>query len=118
MMDENLPPDVVIVPSSEAPFRKVIDSTTMLTLARFGMPIVVTALGYFMIATISDLKTGQKEGLSELKEGNRLVWVQVSKIADAQSAANAVQSGLSVKVDSAVKQLDHLQAQVDSLPKR
>lgn len=105
-------------PIDDQPFRRAIDSTLMLTLARFFMPTVVGILGYFIVVTINDLKAGQKDGLSELKEGNRLVWIQVSKIADAQSATNAIQSGLSVKVDGAVKQLDRLQAQVDSLPKQ
>ncbi len=85
----------------------MIDSTVMLTLARFGMPTVLAIIGYFMVTTLSDLKTTQHE-----------VGRQVSKMVDTQSIANAMQSGLSVKVDSAVKQLDHLQAQVDSLPKR
>jgi cell division protein FtsB len=105
-------------PSDEPSFRKVIDSTTMLTLARFFMPVVLAVIGYFMVTTINDLKAGQRDGLSQLKEGQTQVWVQISKIADAQATTNTVQSALSSKVDGAVKQLDHLQVQVDNLPKR
>jgi hypothetical protein len=93
-------------PTDDQPFRKAIDSTLMLTLARFFMPVVVAVLGYFLTTTLSDLRAA-----------NQQIWVQLSKIADVQSATNSMQSGLSVKVDSAVKQLDHLQAQVDSLPR-
>jgi hypothetical protein len=108
---------MVDVPDKNAPFRAAIDSTLAITFARFGMPVVVAVLGYFAMTTINDLKAGQKDGLNELKEGNRQVWVQVSKIADAQAATNIVQGTLSAKVDGAVKQLDHLQVQVDSLPR-
>lgn len=94
-------------PTEEQPVRKAIDSTVMLVLARFFMPMVVAVLGYFLITTLGDLK-----------DANRQVWVQLAKIVDGQAQASAVQSGLSVRVDGAVKQLDHLQAQVDSLPRR
>jgi hypothetical protein len=109
---------MVDVSDRNAPFRAAIDSTVAITFARFFMPAVVSILGYFMISTINDLKAGQKDGLSELKDGQRQVWVQVAKIADAQATTNTVQGALSAKVDGAVKQLDHLQVQVDSLPKR
>lgn len=109
---------MVDVPDKNAPFRSMIDSTAMLAVTRFAWPVVLGLLAWLGATQLNDLKAGQKDGLSELKEGNRLVWIQVSKIADAQSATNAIQSGLSVKVDGAVKQLDRLQAQVDSLPKQ
>lgn len=108
---------MVEVPDKNAPFRAAIDSTAMLTLARFGMPIVVAALGALLMYTLNDLKTGQRDGLSELKTGQQQVWLQISKMTDAQATTNAMQSGLSVKVDAAVKQIDHLQVQVDNLPK-
>jgi hypothetical protein len=109
---------MVDVPDKNAPFRAAIDSTLAITLARFGMPVVVMLLGYFFSTMMSDLKTGQRDGLNELKEGNRQVWSQVSAIATAQAAANTAQGSLSAKVDGAVKQLDHLQIQVDSLPRK
>lgn len=92
------------VPPDDQPFRKAIDSTLMLTLARFFMPVVVAVLGYFLVTTLGDLK-----------DANRQVWIQLAKIVDGQAQANAVQSGLSVRVDGAVKQLDRLQMQVDGL---
>lgn len=98
---------MVDVPDENASFRKVIDSTLAITLARFFMPMVVAVLGYFLATT-----------LSELKDANRQVWVQLAKMVDGQATSNAVQSGLSVRVDSAVKQLDHLQIQVDGLQRK
>jgi hypothetical protein len=93
--------------NGEQPFRKAIDSTVMLAIARFLMPAVVAVLGYFLSSTLDDLK-----------RANQNVWQQVNKMADAQVQTNIMQSGLSVKVDNAVKQLDHLQLQVDGLPRR
>ena len=88
------------------PVRAAIDSTVMLILARFFMPVVVAALGWFMTSV-----------LDELKRTNHQMQVQLEKLNDTQTATNMMQSGLSVKVDNAVKQIDHLQMQLDSLPK-
>lgn len=88
-------------------FRKFIDSTTAITLARFFMPLVVAVLGYFLSTTLSDLKFS-----------NQQIWAQLGKMIDAQAVTNAAAAGVSAKVDAAVKQLDHLQGQVDSLPRR
>ena len=127
------PRDTVNIPASDAPFRKMVDSTAMLSIARFVMPAlgmsVLGVLGYLMAAQLTDIKTGQKEGLAELKasqlaglnevkDGQKQVWAQVSKIAESQSASVAIVSGLSVQVNNTSKQLDHLQTQVDSLPRK
>jgi hypothetical protein len=89
------------------PVRAAIDSTTMLVLARFFMPTVVAVLGYLLTVTLDDLKTQ-----------NREMWSQIRRLTDTEAAATSVQTGLSAKVDGTVKQLDHLQQQVDSLPRR
>ena len=109
---------MVDVPDRDAPFRAAIDSTLAITFARFGMPVVVMILGYFFSTTLSDLKTGQKDGIAEMRDGQSKVWVQMGKVVEAQSASVAIQSGLSVQVANTAKQLDHLQTQVDSLPRR
>jgi hypothetical protein len=106
---------VVDVPDKDAPFRSLIDSTLAITFARFGMPVVVMLLGYLFSTMLSDLKTGQKEGLADLKDGQSKVWVQIGKVVEAQAATNSIQSGLSVQVANTSKQLDHLQTQVDGL---
>src|ERR1700674_1646409 len=106
---------MVDVPDKDAPFRKIIDSTLMILIARFVMPITIAALGWFLTSMITDLKAGQKEGLTELRDGQKQVWLQISKMVDAQATTNVIQSGLSVQVNNTAKQLDHLQAQVDSL---
>ena len=96
------------------------------------MPIIATAilgaLGWFGTTALTDIKTsqilglnevkaGQMAGLNELKDSQKLIWVQITKMVDAQATTNVIQSGLSVQVNNTAKQLDHLQAQVDSLPK-
>src|SRR5208282_2993534 len=101
----------------DPPLRKVIDSTVMLYIARFAIPLLVTTAVSTLGWIINDLKTGQKEGLGELREGQHQVWIQIGRLAETQATTNNVQSGLAVKVDSAVKQLDHLQVEVDSLQK-
>ena len=75
----------------------------MLVLARFLMPVVVAALGWLMTSAVDDLKASVKE-----------TWVQLGKINEAQHQANAVQSGLVAKVDGVMRQVDHLQTQVDN----
>ena len=82
------------------PVRAAIDSTVMLVLARFFMPVVVAVLGFMMSTTLYDLRT------------------QLRKVVDIQLMAGGLQAGLTAKVDGAVKQLDHLQQQVDNLPRR
>jgi hypothetical protein len=108
---DGLPPEgTVNVPAENAPFRKVIDSTSMITVARL-MPILATALlgalSWFGTTMLNDLKAGQMQ-----------VWTQVSKLADSQSASVAVVSGLSVQVANTAQQLTRLQTQFDSLPRR
>ena len=117
-LPKNLPADSVVVPSSDAPFRKVIDSTVMISVARFVMPLLTAAALTGLGWVINDLKAGQRDGLAELKDGQRQVWSQMSKMADTQAATNSVQAGLVGTVTGVVKQIDRLQAQVDSLPRR
>jgi hypothetical protein len=106
---------MVDVPDEHAPFRKIIDSTLMLTLARFAMPMVVGLLGWLFSTMLSDLKSGQRDGLSELKTGQQQVWTQMGKLSDVQTANSIALGTLSSKVDGGLKQLDHLQMQVDGL---
>jgi hypothetical protein len=89
------------------PVRAAIDSTVMLVLARFLMPSVVAVVGWFAISALDDLK-----------QTNKSLSVQVIKVGDAQAAVVSAQAGLTAKVDGAVKQLDHLQIQVDRLQQR
>jgi hypothetical protein len=127
-LPKNLPADSVVVPSSDAPFRKIIDSTVMISVARFVMPALLTVAVGGLGWVINDLKAGQREGLAELKasqlaglnevkDGQKQVWVQIGKMADSQSASVAIVSGLSVQVANTAQQLTHLQTQFDSLPR-
>jgi hypothetical protein len=109
---------MVDVPDKNAPFRAAIDSTVMITIARFGMPIALAAVGWFVTEMLTDLKKGQEVAITEYRDGHRQLWTQVGKINDVQTS-NSIQLGtLTSKLDGGLKQLDHLQAQVDSLPRR
>jgi hypothetical protein len=112
------PQDTVNVPADTAPFRKIIDSTTMLAVVRFAWPAILMLLGYLGSMQLSDLKEGQKTGLAELKTGQTQVWVQMGKLSDAQTVNSVAIGTLTSKMDGGLKQLDHLQAQVDRLPSR
>lgn len=79
------------------PIRAAIDSTFMLTMARFFMPVVVAVLGYFLAGT-----------LDEIKRDSRAMQTQISHVSEQQAQAGALLS-------ATVKQLDHLQGQVDGL---
>jgi hypothetical protein len=109
---------MVDVPDENAPFRKAIDSTVMLTIARFAMPFLVTVALTGLGWVINDLKAGQKEGLGELRDGQKQVWQQIGKMVDVQSTLTVVQGVTVSKVDDIKQRVDHLQVQVDSLPRR
>ncbi len=103
--------------------RKLIDNTFMLYAARFVVPLIgfaaTTALaiiGWFVTTTLTDLKKGQETGIVEFRDSQRQVWTQMGKLNDTQTASSVALSSLSSKVDGSIKQLDHLQAQVDKLP--
>lgn len=89
------------------PVRAAIDSTAMLVLARFFMPAVVAVLGWLLAGMLDDLK-----------HANQAMQVQILHVSEQQSDGQARAAGAIAKLDAAVKQLDRLQAQVDSLAKR
>jgi len=91
-------------PDASDPVRAAIDSTAMLVLARFFMPAVVAVLGWFLTSVLGDLK-----------EANRTMQSQLMRLAEQQAQASALSSGVVVRLDGTVKQLDRLQVQVDSL---
>jgi len=84
--------------------RKAIDSTTMLVLARFLMPVVVAIMGWFVTRTLDDLK-----------ENEMRVQTRLERLWEAQATTNVQAATLTGKVDAAVHQLDRLQAQVDKV---
>lgn len=108
---------MVDVPDKNAPFRAAIDSTIMITIARFGMPLAIAILGWFVTTTLNDIKTGQRDGLAELKTGQMQVWVQMGKLNEGQTTNSIALGSLESKVDGGLKQIDHLQMQVDGLQK-
>lgn len=92
-------------PSAD-PVRAAIDSTVMLVLARFFMPAVVGALGWFLSGVLADLK-----------QDSRTMQMQLLHLTEQQAQASTVSSGVIARLDATVKQLDRLQVQVDGLAK-
>lgn len=82
------------------PVRAAIDSTLLLVMARFFMPVVVAVLGYFLAGVLDDIR-----------RDSRTLQGQISHLSEAQAHSSAL-------LTATVKQLDHLQTQVDNLPKR
>jgi hypothetical protein len=108
---------MVDVPDKNAPFRAAIDSTVMITIARFGMPVALAAVGWFVTTMLTDLKKGQEVAITEFRDGHKQLWQQVGKLNDIQTT-NSIQLGtLTSKLDGGLKQIDHLQIQVDGLQK-
>jgi hypothetical protein len=68
----------------------------MLVLARFFMPIVVGVLGWFLTGT-----------LDELRHDNKTMQGQIYRLSEQQAQVGAAMA-------ATVKQLDHLQTQVDN----
>lgn len=88
------------------PVRAAIDSTTMLVLARFFMPIVVAILGYFLTGVLDDMK-----------QANHALEHQIQHVSEQQADAQARAAAAVATLNAAVKQLDRLQTQVDSIAK-
>jgi transcriptional regulator GlxA family with amidase domain len=106
---------MVDVPDQDAPFRAAIDSTLMITIARFGMPVALAVVGWFVTTMLTDLKKGQEVAITEFRDGHKQLWTQVGKLNEAQTSNSISLGTLTSKLDGGLKQLDHLQIQVDSL---
>lgn len=55
--------------NTNEPVRRIVDSTVMMTFARFVMPIAITIIGYFVVTSISDFK-----------DQNARMWVAIAKM--------------------------------------
>ena len=95
-------------PGSKEPLRRVVDSTIAIAFARFFMPVVLAVIGWFLVTTITDMK-------SEIRDGNAALWsvmrsVQTSLIGQATDIAVLKQSK-----DETTKAVDRLTGIVDKL---
>lgn len=89
------------------PVRAAIDSTFMLVLARFFLPGVIGLLGYLLTGVLTDLK-----------QANQNIQVELVHLTAQQSNSQTLAAGISAKLDATAKQLDRVQGQVDALGRR
>jgi hypothetical protein len=105
--------------------RKFIDNTAMLYAARFGMPILgflmmtaLSVIGYLINNAVGDIKKGQETAIVEFHSGQQQVWSRLDKVNETLASTNNVQYGLVATVNGVKQQVDHLQMQVDTLPRK
>ena len=98
-------------PGPKEPLRRVVDSTVAIAFARFFMPIALAIIGYFMITTISDIKT-------EIRTTNAAIWVAVKDIANKVNVQSSDVSSLKTANEYTTKSVDRLTAVVDQLSRK
>jgi hypothetical protein len=115
----------LVTQPDDGPARKFIDATPMLYAARFGMPalgflatVALAVMGWLITTAVADIKKGQETAIIEFHSGQQQVWTQLGKMNDTISATNNVQYGLVATVNGVKAQVDRLQVQVDSLPRK
>ena len=98
-------------PGSKEPMRRVVDSTVAIAFARFFMPIALSVIGYFMITTVSDIK-------SEIRTANAAIWVAVKDVATKVGSQSTDISSLKTANEFTTKAVDRLTAVVDQLNRK
>ena len=93
------------------PIRRVVDSTVAIAFARFFMPIALAIIGYFMVTTVSDIKT-------EIRTANAAIWVAVKEVADKVATQSTDVSSLKTANEFTTKAVDRLTAVVDQLNRK
>ena len=98
-------------PGPKEPMRRVVDSTVAIAFARFFMPIALSVIGYFMITTVSDIK-------SEIRTANAAIWVAVKEVANKVATQSTDVSSLKTANEFTTKAVDRLTAAVDQLNRK
>jgi hypothetical protein len=98
-------------PGSKEPLRRVVDSTVAIAFARFFMPIALSVIGYFMIATVSDIKT-------EIRTANAAIWVAVKDVANKVNTQSTDVSSLKTANEFVTKAVDRLTMVVDQINRK
>jgi hypothetical protein len=98
-------------PGSKEPIRRVVDSTVAIAFARLFMPIALAIIGYFMVQTVSDIKT-------EIREANAAVWTAVKEVASTVNKQNADIATLKTANEYTSKTVDRLTTAVDQLTRK
>ena len=98
-------------PGAKEPLRRVVDSTVAIAFARFFMPIALAVIGYFMVTTVSDIKT-------EIRESNAAIWVAVKEVANKVATQSTDVSSLKTANEYTTKAVDRLTTVVDQLNRK
>ena len=98
-------------PGSKEPLRRVVDSTIAIAFARLFMPVALSIIGYFMIMTVSDIKT-------EIRTANAAVWVAVKEVANKVNIQSSDISSLKTANDYTSKAVDRLTSVVDQINRK
>ena len=91
--------------------RSVVDSTVAIAFARFFMPIALAIIGWFMVTTVSDIKT-------EIRAANSALWIAVKDVEKTVNTQSNDVSGLKAANEYATKTIDRLVNVVDQLNKK
>ena len=88
--------------------RSFVDSTLAIAFARFGMPIALAIIGYFMTSTLTELKT-------DIKAATHSMWESVAAINNKLSSQAAEVATIKADVTNQSRNLDRLSTKVDTL---
>ena len=95
-------------PGSREPLRRVVDSTVAIAFARFFMPVALTVIGYFMITTISDIKT-------EIRTANAAIWDAVKGVGSTLNTQSVDIAVLKSTGEATGKSVERLNTVTDKL---
>ena len=98
-------------PGPKEPLRRVVDSTVAIAFARFFMPIALAIIGYFMVTTVSDIK-------SEIRMANASLWTAVKDVGTKVATQSIDIAGLKTANDYTTKTVDRLVTIVDQINKK
>jgi hypothetical protein len=98
-------------PGPKEPLRRVVDSTVAIAFARFFMPVALSVIGYFMISTVSDIKT-------EIRTSNAAIWVAVKEVANKVATQSTDVSSLKTANEYTTKAVDRLTTVVDQINRK
>ena len=95
-------------PGSREPLRRVVDSTVAIAFARFFMPVALTVIGYFLVTTISDIKT-------EMRTANAAIWDAVKGVGATLTTQSVDIAVLKSTGEATGKSLERLTSITDKL---
>ena len=91
----------------EQPVRRVVDSTAAIAFARLFMPVALAVIGFFMVTTLTDIKTQIAQ-----------TWANISKLNESFQKQAIDMATMKVKVDDTGLQVNQLQVQVGDLQRQ